>query len=184
LEKKLRIKREEIQEGGMELHMDLPPSWFSSMYAEQHEVRIDVPISIDFMVYRLKDKIRVRGAIHTKISLICSRCLEYFEFPISPNIDLTFSPRPKLPLPKEMELTKDDFEEEFYDGEEVDLSNPICEEIFLSIPMKPLCNENCLGLCAKCGANLNIDKCSCCNGAKDPRFMVLKEFNINRFKGV
>lgn len=43
----------------------------------------------------------------------------------------------------------------------IDISKDIREEILLSYPLKPLCKEDCLGLCPKCGQNLNEKKCSC-----------------------
>ena len=42
--------------------------------------------------------------------------------------------------------------------------------------MKPLCGDQCLGLCTVCGTNLNRDRCSCTRDWEDPRLAVLKAF--------
>jgi uncharacterized protein len=45
--------------------------------------------------------------------------------------------------------------------------------------MKPLCREDCRGLCAVCGANLNRGDCGCAPTWEDPRLAPLKAL-INR----
>ena len=48
-------------------------------------------------------------------------------------------------------------------------------EVILNLPSKHLCKENCKGLCAKCGKNLNEGSCRCDAGEPDPRFDKLRE---------
>lgn len=57
----------------------------------------------------------------------------------------------------------------------LDLSDLVRDDILLELPIKHLCSEDCLGLCAKCGQNLNEGKCSCTKTAVDPRMAVLDE---------
>ena len=54
----------------------------------------------------------------------------------------------------------------------------VTEDIFLSLPTKILCSEDCKGLCPKCGVNLNLGKCSC-KKEIDPRLAALKELLDN-----
>ncbi|GAB4337731.1 MAG: DUF177 domain-containing protein [Calditrichia bacterium] len=58
---------------------------------------------------------------------------------------------------------------------EIDLLPYIEENLILSIPMKSLCKEECLGLCPNCGADLNFEKCTCNTEKIDPRWEKLKD---------
>jgi len=49
----------------------------------------------------------------------------------------------------------------FYEGKMLDIGKALEDNIILNLPMKHLCSEQCKGLCAKCGANLNTEQCSC-----------------------
>jgi len=83
-------------------------------------------------------KVNVRGAI----SFSCSRCLEKFEKDINREMQFNFPA---------------DTQEH-----EIDLTDQIRQEVILSdVPLKPVCGENCKGLCAKCGENLNKGQCKC-----------------------
>ena len=53
------------------------------------------------------------------------------------------------------------------------------EQFYLALPMKPLCRDDCRGLCSMCGANLNRSTCDCKHDFADPRFAALKEFRRN-----
>lgn len=59
-----------------------------------------------------------------------------------------------------------------------DLDSLITEDVFLSLPTKILCSDNCKGLCPKCGANLNSGVCACKKDI-DPRLAALKELLEN-----
>ena len=48
------------------------------------------------------------------------------------------------------------------------------EQLYLALPMKPLCREDCRGLCAECGANLNLTTCGCARRWEDPRLAGLR----------
>lgn len=54
----------------------------------------------------------------------------------------------------------------------------VTEDIFLSLPTKILCSEDCKGLCPRCGANLNTGSCSC-KKEIDPRLAALQELLEN-----
>lgn len=54
----------------------------------------------------------------------------------------------------------------------LDTETLLAEQLQLNIPMKPLCREDCAGLCATCGANQNDGACAC-EAAVDPRWAAL-----------
>lgn len=55
-----------------------------------------------------------------------------------------------------------------------DVTEPVRQAMVLAFPMKPLCSENCLGICPQCGANLNKQSCGCARENNDPRWDGLK----------
>lgn len=60
------------------------------------------------------------------------------------------------------------------EGDQADISDAILAEIFFALPMRPLCREDCRGICSKCGADLNEKVCSCVEDNIDPRWEKLK----------
>jgi len=48
------------------------------------------------------------------------------------------------------------------------------EQFYLALPMKPLCREDCKGLCPRCGEDLNVKGCGCVIETADPRWEALK----------
>jgi len=60
-----------------------------------------------------------------------------------------------------------------YEGDEIDLTPLVHEQIILALPTRPLCGESCRGLCPRCGANLNAGACGCPAAPPDPRLAVL-----------
>ncbi|MEG1706531.1 MAG: DUF177 domain-containing protein, partial [Clostridia bacterium] len=70
-------------------------------------------------------------------------------------------------------------EEECYllEGTKLNIQKAVEDEIVLALPISILCQENCKGLCPKCGINLNKSTCSC-DTAKGNAFSVLKNIKF------
>ena len=49
----------------------------------------------------------------------------------------------------------------YYDGDRLDLGEVVREQVLLALPLKPLCREDCRGLCPRCGQNRNLGPCGC-----------------------
>lgn len=124
------------------------------------------PLKVTGSAYYDGGLLKVTGKISTTIKAQCSRCLQNFDYKIDIDFNESFS-------------KNHDEETYYYDGNTIDLSNMVIDNIILSIPIKFLCSESCKGLCPICGENLNLSKCNCEKGEIDPRFAVLKDF----FKG-
>jgi uncharacterized protein len=107
--------------------------------------------------------------------LPCSRCLEGFELDVDAPFDLRYQPKDAGTADEsERELGDDDLSSAFYENDEIDLEQLMKEQFYLALPMKPLCKDECRGLCALCGANLNRGACGCTPTWEDPRFAVLR----------
>ena len=60
----------------------------------------------------------------------------------------------------------------------LDLAEAVRQYALLAMPMKPLCRENCVGLCPTCGCNLNERSCKCPTSPVDPRWVRISELNL------
>ena len=78
------------------------------------------------------------------------------------------------------EIQEDDLTTAFYENETIDLGQLMREQFYLALPMKPLCREDCQGLCPQCGTNLNRGTCTCRDNWIDPRLAALKEIRIKK----
>lgn len=92
--------------------------------------------------------------------------------------------RSKSSKEPEREPREDDLERTLLrrNGEvvELDVAGLIWEQFVLFAPAKPLCREDCAGLCPECGADLNTAPCECDRDDLDPRMAVLRGLKIDR----
>ena len=108
--------------------------------------------------------IHVRGRLSARVELQCGRCLEDFAFALDQELDLFYLPHradEEDEEEDEVELADRDMVVAYYHGERLDLGEMIREQLFLALPMKRLCREECAGLCPTCGANRNARPCAC-----------------------
>jgi uncharacterized protein len=117
--------------------------------------------------------IRIYGQLETKIEMSCARCLEPVLEEVSRSFDLSYTPLPKQSKPEEERLKEDESELGFFAGEGLFLADVLREQVLLALPMKVICQSDCRGLCANCGANLNHEECRCETHATDPRLAPL-----------
>jgi len=136
--------------------------------------RIVAPVHLDFELHKDKDKFRLVGTAQTELELLCSRCLEPFRMPVDSSFDLRFLPATEMAADDEREVQEEDLETSYYRDDQIDLNELLREQFYLALPMKPLCREDCKGLCAQCGTNLNTGTCACAARWEDPRLAPLK----------
>lgn len=116
------------------------------------------------------------GNAKVTIDLNCSRCLDPHPFAHSSKVHVRFRPRPEgSGEEEELEIAgEEELDVEFYSDRTIPLRDLAVEQIQLSIPMKPLCDENCLGLCPKCGTNRTRERCYCDDSVSDERWGALE----------
>ncbi len=122
---------------------------------------------------RTQRSILVKCALSTEVELTCNRCLGLFPYPLKINFEEEFLPTVDIvsgaPLPQPEETGSFTIDEQHT----IDLSEAIRQYSVMTIPMKALCDEDCAGLCPKCGQNLNQGKCNCPVQEIDPRWSEL-----------
>jgi uncharacterized protein len=80
----------------------------------------------------------------------------------------------------EKEVRDADVGVSFYKDETIDLGEVMRDEFYLALPMKPLCKDDCKGLCPVCGVNRNRETCACKADWVDPRLEALKALLKNK----
>ncbi|PKL51505.1 MAG: hypothetical protein CVV37_06100 [Nitrospira bacterium HGW-Nitrospira-1] len=138
------------------------------------EVPLVSPVKACLRLTKVYGEIIVTGSVNAELELECSRCLKMFRRIINAPVNVVYHPLEEIGTDRH-ELTDDEMDMEFYKGEELDLKDLIREQIILNIQMKPLCDENCKGICSQCGTDLNTGTCSCETKKIDSRLEVLKK---------
>ena len=121
------------------------------------------------------DAVFVSGRLTAEVPQYCSRCLEPYTARVEPQVEARFVPNPQA-QGEERELGADDLETDVYDNGVVDLTALLETETTLLLPMKPLCRDDCRGLCPICGGNRNIVDCRCEVHVADPRWAPLRSW--------
>lgn len=131
------------------------------------------------LVQRRGRDVFVRGEVCATLRFECSRCLEDFPHQVQTTLSHLLHPRGEdRAVAKEIQLTRDDLECSTYEGEDILLDTVIEENLLLSLPMRPLCDEDCRGLCPGCGGNRNRGECGCPEGSQRSPFDCLKDFVV------
>lgn len=166
--------------------VDEPFVWKETM--EVSSVELDLPELVEVGAIECRGEVRpmaesylLQAALSFEQKLRCMRCLQPVTVPCSGDLDLILEVGHDVP-PKGSKRNQTPSEEQELEQEDLGIlrladgvldTRPILiEQIHLSIPMKPLCKEDCAGLCADCGADLNAGPCGC-KSVVDPRWQAL-----------
>jgi uncharacterized protein len=160
------IRVSEIPEDG--LHVEGPGA-FPHPFQDSTWTLDDVSLTIE----KDGEAVFVRGTLSARVPLQCGRCLEAYTVAVTPAVDARFLPDTRE-RGEELELGADDLETDVYANGVVDLTTLLETETTLGLPMKPLCREDCKGLCPVCGGNRNVVACRCEVSVTDPRWAPLK----------
>ena len=139
------------------------------------EYRVLTGTSLNLHAARKGREVRFIGTLRCKVKVECARCLTPVHVGIDESVDLFYSPPvDSVVLREESELSGDDLQVAFYEGDLINLDDLVREQVELALPMTTLCKVECKGLCQKCGGNLNDGSCLCSAGNGDDRWAVLK----------
>lgn len=130
------------------------------------------PIDVELFVAKTGDEVIVQGKISTMVEMECARCLDVFEMDINPKVQFVIQ---LLDVKESQHSDDDDFVILPKTSGDYDISDRIREAILLELPLKPLCSEDCRGLCPMCGVNLNETDCDCTPDKTDERWDSLKQ---------
>jgi uncharacterized protein len=167
----MRLDLSLIRGAGERVERDWPADAFAA-WNEDFRV-VD---GLHFVADGSKDQNRylLSGRATTRLALDCSRCLEPFVMPVEVTFSLRYLPRADNEGEGEIEVAEEDLDTAYHDAETIDLGDLLREQLYLALPMKPLCRPDCQGLCPSCGGNRNLSSCDCDTAWQDPRLEGLK----------
>ena len=106
------------------------------------------------------------ATVDADLGCVCARCLEEYEYPVHQQFVAY------LTEDSENGANPDGY---FLQGDKIDIGEIISTEFILGLDERFLCRPDCAGLCEMCGADLNLEDCSC-KAEVDPRLAVLEQF--------
>lgn len=180
----MRIELATIKPQGMRIEIGISARALADWEAETGEesgLTLGAPISGWVEIGPVKDGLRVAGRLTAKLKAECGRCLA----PVAEDLEIDLD----LKLVKsfgveesEYRLAREELDQDQIDGEELDLTGLVVEQIALNREMALLCDPQCRGLCPGCGADLNRAECGCEKTEIDPRLAVLAQWGADQDK--
>jgi uncharacterized protein len=167
----LKLNLAALDREDVELHEQVPaddPMW------EGSDVRLSEPLQVDLTARSVGDGVLVRGRLRATVERECRRCLTAVTQVVDDTVDMLFAPIGEdeeelggevYPLPER--------------GQELDVADAVREQLLLRAPQYVLCEEECRGLCAHCGTNLNEGTCDCVSEAAPSPWDALKQVKFD-----
>ncbi len=130
--------------------------------------------SVNLEISRFKRTVMIEGTIKISATLECGRCLNEFKTPLDLKIREQYEPAETGEAADTEEISSGQLDAGFYENDEINIPEIVREQVLLAFPMKPLCSEDCPGLCSECGKDLHNGSCGCIKDNTDPRLAPLK----------
>lgn len=145
------------------MHLEVP---VAGLVAPSARIEEDDPLLLDLRLESLAEGILASGRVRGRWSATCSRCLDPVRQDFEVELRELFEPDP--------------VEDETYplEHEEIDLEQPLRDTVVLELPLIPLCDPGCMGLCPTCGADLNENACACPSAPTDARWEPLRQLEL------
>ncbi len=132
------------------------------------------PVTGTVALANVGGQIRATGAVRTVVRLACSRCLREFPYELEVPLD-ELCVLAQIDEPAAYaEQSEDTDVVPILNEEFIDLSELVRQCLVLGVPDRPLCREDCKGLCPQCGQDLNEKQCNCTKVTMDPRWLPLR----------
>ena len=179
----MKIPVEQITQSPKEVKFSERIEKLNSLFAKEKYRDFQFPPMLDgtLVYYRLGQELFFHGAFGGKFEGYCSRCLTDYSFKVEKEFDLVLVPSPSRSERRIEELKREELGLSYYSTDMIELAPLIEEQVLLALPTRPLCREDCQGLCGGCGANLNNEECACNPiAASDSRMAIFRTLKVNR----
>ena len=141
---------------------------------EAEGITFQEPVRVELVVTKNQDQLICQGQVTASAKLECSRCLAGYDHTVTSQLSFV------VDLAGESETARSEEEGYFVvdpSAASFEIDDLVREAIILSLPLKPLCAEDCKGLCPVCGIDLNRSQCNCVKEESDPRWDQLKKLS-------
>ena len=116
-------------------------------------VPADEPIDVDLRITSVSEGILASGTVMALVEGECTRCLAPIEIDVEQSFTELYryeSEKKSHRAAKEIDVADED-EDLHMDGDFIDLELAICDALILDLPLNPVCDLECEGLCPDCG---------------------------------
>jgi uncharacterized protein len=165
----MKVEFRQVKAGGSEFGFSAPAT---DLELDVEGFKFPEPIEVKLTATKSGDEVIFQGNVSTLIEAECARCLELFEKRISSRMQFVIQ---FLDVNGTEDTGDDDFMVLPKTQEDYDISSRVREAIMLELPYKPLCENDCKGLCSMCGENLNETDCGCTQDKTDERWDTLRQ---------
>jgi uncharacterized protein len=131
------------------------------------------PFLVDVKLINTGDAIAAYFDVQGWAHMVCSLCTKPFEEDVVASFSILYKQEKSVSGPEDEDA--DDMDIVFYQGDLIDVSEDVRQQVILALPMKPVCRPDCKGLCPRCGKDLNEGPCGCGADDIDPRLAVLED---------
>jgi len=153
----------------------------------QEDIWLSSPAKVSLTVRHIGDRLQFDGQVSAVLTMVCGRCLNEFSQEITyPLAEQILFARPvgqargargaDVGASGEAAEDDEDIELAVLEGDTVDATSMVRDTLLTYVPMKPLCHEDCRGLCPSCGLDLNTGSCACAEQGLDPRLAALAQW--------
>ena len=167
-----------ISRGARHFAFTFEPGWWQGFWQHDQVLGLDCPLEVNIEISKAGNKYVLYGNLKGGLQLRCDRCLESYHNDLKANFRLILMLAPPDMDESELELSEEDLSVDFIVGDEIDPGEIVREQVYLALPMKTLCKEDCSGLCPLCGTNLNMGRCECEPEVGHPGFRKLKKTKV------
>ena len=153
----MRFKINEIGAEGHPVNVTVTADWVAAACPDLEARPGPSGLTLRGRLEKTGDDYLLRADLRGQMEATCARCLESARLALDLPLVVTF-------------VSADDGDDEDDDadpdvvtfaGGEIDVGDEVRDEILLAIPINPLCQDACLGLCRVCGGNRNLVACGC-----------------------
>jgi uncharacterized protein len=178
----MKIPVDEIPQSPKEITYSENIEDLNKIFRRSDHPEFDFPpsLKVDVVYYKSGPDIFFNGHLRGQFFGCCGRCLENYGFTLEKDFAFVLTPEPSKAERGAEELHSAELGLSYYSGDEIDLAPLIAEQVMLSLPTRPLCGEECRGLCKSCGANLNRESCDCSADTSDPRMAIFRTLKVGR----
>ena len=154
------------REGRVRVDVDVPPD---AEFWRDVEPTPRSPLEVRLEAQQAGPDVVVRGQVRGLFEQECRRCLE----PVTVEVEEDFGRLYRAGDALEADESEDMLA--LPDDAELDLSEPVREQVMVAVPRYVYCRDDCQGLCPQCGTNLNESECDCTTDELDERWAPLRQ---------
>ena len=165
----MEVSLSELEKGPLDLEFEAPLTRLEGR-------AIGGPIRAWARIELKGEQVALKGNYQVLLACTCDRCPRPLELPVTGELELLLvQSESQEPASDDQEFSLEGPDQDYFTGNQVLLDTYFEDQLILDLPLQILCQEECLGLCGRCGGDLKLGQCTCPKWNPDSPFAVLKD---------